>query len=149
MPTVDPGQHRANRALGAALGAAGAAAAGYGAFWSGHASSVTLVTTMALAVGAGLGALTWGVFDAGREGHAWWFVALYGAAVGMLAGTFAGFPVGAVFGTAGGALGGVVTVAVWRVSAPPRTSWDVSARGLLAGLAGAAAGLLGALWMAS
>ncbi|MDP6946313.1 MAG: hypothetical protein QF464_19345 [Myxococcota bacterium] len=149
MPQVDPGRRRAHRALGAAIGAAGALAAGHGAVWSGHAQSLPVVAGFALLVGASLGALTWGLFEPDPRAPAWWFTALFGGAVGMLAGGFAGFPVGAVFGAGGGALGGTVAGAAWRLSAPPRTGWDVVPRGAVAGVAGAMGGLVVALWMAS
>lgn len=159
MPSTDPGRARANRALGAAIGASGAWSAGYGATWSGHAQSIVLVTAVALVAGAGLGALTWGLFDNTRgdgegptdapQSTAWWFTALFGSAVGMLAGAFAGFPLGSLFGAGGGAVGGLVADATWRVSAPPRTGLDVTARGALAALTGVAAGFGTALWMAS
>jgi hypothetical protein len=149
MPLVDPGRKRASRALGAAIGASGALAAGYGAVWSGHSQSLALVSTVALVTGAGLGALTWGLFEPDPGTPAWWFVALFGGAVGLLAGTFAGFPLGAVFGAGGGAVGGTMAGATWRLSAPPRTAWDVLPRGALAAASGGLAGLVLALWMAS
>lgn len=159
MPATDPGRARANRALGAAIGASGACSAGYGATWSGHAQSLMLVTAIALVVGASLGALTWGLFEApesaehkpagGASSSAWWFSALFGGAIGMLAGGFAGFPLGAVFGAGGGVVGGTAADAAWRLSAPPRTGLDVAARGSLAALAGVAVGLGTGLWMAS
>jgi len=149
MPLVDPGRQRASRALGAAIGASGAWAAGYGAVWSGHSESLVLVSVAALVTGVSLGALTWGLFEPDPGAPAWWFTALFGGAVGMLAGTLAGFPVGAVFGAAGGALGAAIAVATWRLAAPPRTGLDVLPRAVLAGVAGGAAGLASALWMAS
>ena len=149
MPPVDPGQQRANRALGGALGVAGACAAGYGAVWSGHAQSMTLVTVAALVMGGGLGALTWGLFEHGAARPVGWFSALFAGVIGMLAGAFAGFPLGAVFGAGGGGAGGLVAIATWRLAAPPRTGWDAPLRGVVAGALGMVAGLGVAMWMAS
>ena len=135
--------------LGAAIGAAGALASGYGAVWSGHAQSVPLVAAVALLVGAALGALCWGLFQDDSSAPSWWFVVLFGGVVGMLSGAFAGFPLGGVFGAGGGAVGAPITVAVWRVSASPRTALDVTMRGALAAGVGSVVGLGTALWMAA
>ena len=145
----DPGRAPAARAQGGAIGAAGALAAGYGAAWSGHADGVLLTAAVAAIVGALLGCLTWGLFEPEPARPTWWFTALFGGVVGMLAGAFAGFPVGAVFGASGGALGSVAVVAVWRAVGSPRTALGLQSRALISGGAGLMCGLLTALWMAS
>jgi len=149
MPLIDPGRRGAERALGAALGAAGALAAGYGAVWAGHAQSLPLVAAVALLVGTGLGALCWGLFQDGADTPSWWFVAVFGAVVGMVSGAFAGFPLGGVFGAGGGAIGALIAAVVWRLSASPRTALDLTMRGALAACVGSVAGLGAALWMAA
>ncbi len=149
MPPVDPGVCRAHRALGAAIGATGALAAGYGAVWSGHSQSLVVISVVAALMGSGLGGLTWGLFGEDAAAPTWWFTALFGGVVGMLAGGFAGFPLGAVFGAGGGFIGGPIAVGAWRLSAAPHTGLDVGMRGIVAACAGAAGGVGVALWMAS
>mgnify|MGYP007078961299 CR=1 FL=1 len=145
MHPLDPGGPRAARFLGAAIGGSGACAASYGAFWAGHSQSLVLSASVALVAGAGLGALTWGLFRDDSESPAWWFVTLYGGVLGMLAGAFAAFPLGAVFGAGGGALGGLASSWVWRLL----RGNALGLRALMSLFSGSALGLLVALGMAA
>ncbi len=144
MQPIDPGRSRVDRLFGATLGASGACAASYGAFWAGHIPDLGLTAVVALCSGAGLGALTWGLFRDDPKAPSWWFVLLFGGVVGMLAGAFAAFPLGAIFGAGGGALGGVAAAGVWRLL----QGRSLMVRTLLAASTGAGSALLMAMWMA-
>ena len=136
--------------LGAALGAIGGIAAYQGAAWSGIGDTRLFVAAIAIAFGAGLGALTWSMFmGQGDEATkpSLFFGAGFGASVGLLAGAFASFPVGGVFGAAGGGFGSLFGLLYWRWSDGRATTHNGLGRPLLTVCVGSAAGSLLAWWM--
>ncbi|MFO0748974.1 MAG: hypothetical protein U1F43_25405 [Myxococcota bacterium] len=124
------GPTRDVRGLGLAIGAATGPAGGFAQSWSGVADGRWHVWALMTLVGALLGALALPLFadrpapaaDAApdlpslpRPDFSLPFLALFGFAVAVVAGTFAAFPVGASVGSLGGAAGGVVAGLVWRI----------------------------------
>jgi hypothetical protein len=114
---------RRMRRLGAVLGLATGPAAGFGQAWAGTGDGRLHVWVIASAVAAVLGAVTLPVFyppaPEAKEplvlpGPGPGFAALFGLAVGLVAGAFAAFPMGAVMGGFGGALGAAVAGLLWR-----------------------------------
>lgn len=123
-----PAAARAVRAMGAAIGAATGPVAAFGQSWAGTGDGRAHVWILATVVGALLGALTWPLFQtrdaatplagsppddadvrtSGRPGAG--FGALFGFAVGLVAGAFAAFPMGSVLGGFGGLVAGALTV---------------------------------------
>lgn len=108
---------RAQAVEGAVLGVVGAPAAGFGAAWSGIGDGRLHTWLFVLILGGILGALSWPAFadsagPPGRRGVG--TCALFGFAVGLLAGTVAAYPFGAVTGSLGGALGAAVAALIWR-----------------------------------
>ena len=112
---------RRMRWLGAALGLASGPAAGFGQAWAGTGDGRWHVWLIASAVAAALGAVTLPIFYPAHEreplaldGPGPGFSALFGLAVGIVAGAFSAFPMGAVMGGFGGALGGAIAGLLWR-----------------------------------
>ena len=81
--------------------AAVAPAAVWGGQWSDLGASSTVAFLVAAVTGGLLGASTWPVFHPASD-RCWTFPAVFGAAVGLLAGTFACGPVGGLFASAAG-----------------------------------------------
>ena len=104
--------------LGAALGAASGPVAAFGQGWAGTGDGRAHVWVLATLFGALLGALTFPVFWKGPAGDApatpadaygSGFGALFGFAVGLVAGALSAFPMGSVMGALGGAVAGAIT----------------------------------------
>ncbi|PIE19405.1 MAG: hypothetical protein CSA66_02400 [Proteobacteria bacterium] len=110
--------HRSRARLGALLGVTAGPSAGFGASYSGIGDGGPSTWLFAIAFAALLGAICWPVFaaDAGLAGRPGvGFSALFGFAVGLLAGALAAFPVGSVMGAFGGALGAAAAAAALRL----------------------------------
>jgi len=122
--SVRDGHGARMRWLGAALGLAGGPAAAFGHGWAGTGDARVHVWFIACAVAAVLGASSLSMFYPRRtdgepeplvpDGPGWGFGALFGFAVGLVAGCLSSFPMGAVMGGFGGAVGAGVGGLVWR-----------------------------------
>lgn len=117
------------RAEGAMMGASAALAIGYGAHWSQLGDDGWHVWLIALGGATALGAFSWAAFQAPQkeERPARLFIALFGAAVALLAGAFASYPFGALFGVPGGAVGAMVAMemaAFWHKRVPHASGWS-------------------------
>ena len=127
--------------IGAVLGASTGPVAGYGQLWAGIGDARAHVWILATVFGALLGAATYPLFMAKGDGTSHdpfgaGFAALFGFAVGLVAGAFAAFPMGGVLGGFGGALAAAATAfAARRLVAVSRfglaIAWLVGAGGAL------------------
>lgn len=115
-PDVEASPDRsAMRRLGAAIGATAGPAGAYAQGWAGTGDGRWHVWVLGIAIGALLGALTYPLFFTPEHGHKRYgapFAALFGFAVGLVAGAFVAFPMGSVMGACGGAVGGAVVVVI-------------------------------------
>ena len=103
-----------SRTFGAVLGSCGGLSAGYGSVWSGLGDAGVHVWVIAIVVSTLLGAFSWGPLqnpDDTKSPH-WFYAALFGGTVGLIAGAFASYPFGALFGAPGGAVGAAVSCVI-------------------------------------
>jgi len=113
------------RHLGAAIGAATGPVAAFGQGWAGTGDGRWYVWVLATLCGALLGALSYPLFwvrdvaaddarPAAPDLFGVGFAALFGFAVGLVAGAFVAFPMGSVMGAFGGALAGALVAFLAR-----------------------------------
>jgi hypothetical protein len=132
------------RVVGAALGVVVGPAVAHGASFGALGFTGVWVGLMAAALGALLGALSWGQFVDGHQRPGPGFASLFGAVVGLLAGGAVAFPMGAIFGVGGGAAGAMAGALVFRLRAARGAGGAV-----LAALFGTLVCAAVASWMAS
>ena len=125
------------RRLGAAIGAASGPAAAYAQGWAGTGDGRWHVWVLGTLVGALLGAVTYPLFftpEHDDKRHGVPFAALFGFAVGLVAGAFVAFPMGSVMGACAGVIAGPVVVLIARRAPQPWGLPVASAVGAMAAL---------------